>query len=191
MIGLVDAFSSSYVQARVKFLEAAATASLQIESFNNPLPGQDGEVVALDVALQKPASAKVGEKLLVVSAACKAADSFGGSGAQVFVYHDAEWMEKVSTAGVSVLYLHGSDQSLADVVKKYVATAKQVILVDLSAANSLKTTVYEVLMAAKSAEKCKFSVVKPIAAGAPAWEGQTISLSRQALFKAVDELARA
>lgn len=191
MIGLVDAFSSSYVQARVKFLEAAATASLQIESFNNPLPGQGGEVIALDVALQKPASAKVGEKLLVVSAACKAADSFGGSGVQVFVLHDAEWMEKVGAAGVSVLYLHGSDQSLADVVKKYVATAKQVILVDLSAANSLKTTVYEVLMAAKSDEKCKFSVVKPIDAGAPAWEGQTISLSRQALFKAVDELARA
>lgn len=189
MIGLADAFSSSYAHARVKFLEAAATAGLQIESFNHPLLGKDGEVVALDAALdaafQKPASAKFANKLLVVNASSKAADSFGGSGVQVFVLHDADWMDKVRAAGVSVLYLHGSDQTLADVVKKHVVIAKQVILVDVSVANSLKATVYEALVAAKLAEKCKFTTVKPITAGAPAWEGQTISLARQALFKAV------
>ena len=106
----------------------------------------------------------------------------------MFVLHDAEWMEKVRAAGVSVLYLHGSDQSLADVVKKHVLNAKKVILVDISAANSLKDTVFEALAAAKLDDKCKFSAVKPITAGAPAWEGQTISLARQALFKAVDAL---
>ena len=187
-IGVIDAFSTSYAQARVKFLEAAATAGLQIESFNHLLPGKDGEVVALDAAMQKPAKAKVAEKLLVVNSASKAADSFGGSGVQVFVLHDPEWMEKVRAAGVSALYLHGSDQSLADVVKKHVLNAKKVILVDISAANSLKDTVFEALAAAKLDDKCKFSAVKPITAGAPAWEGQTISLARQALFKAVDAL---
>ena len=195
MMGVLDAFFSNYSQARVKFLEAAATAGLQIESFNHPLPGKDGEVVALDaafdVAKQKSANIKVAEKLLIVSAASKAADSFGGSGVQVFVLHDAEWMDKVRAAGVSVLYLHGSDQSLADIVKKHVSVAKQVILMDISAASSLKTTVYDTLVAAKLAEKCKFSAVKPFSAGTPAWEGQTISQARQALFKAVDELARA
>ena len=195
MMGVLDAFFSNYSQARVKFLEAAATAGLQIESFNHPLPGKDGEVVALDaafdVAKQKSANIKVAEKLLIVSAASKAADSFGGSGVQVFVLHDAEWMDKVRAAGVSVLYLHGSDQSLADIVKKHVSAAKQVILMDISAASSLKTTVYDALVAAKLAEKCKFSAVKPFSAGTPAWEGQTISQARQALFKAVDELARA
>ena len=190
-IGVIDAFSTSYAQARVKFLEAAATAGLQIESFNHPLPGKDGEVVALDAALRKPANAKVAEKLLVVNSASKTADSFGGSGVQVFVLHDAEWMEKVRAAGVSVLYLHGSDPSLADVVKKHVTAAKKVILVDISAAHSLKTTVYDALAVAKLAERCKFSAVKPITAGDPAWEGQTISQARQALFNAVDELARA
>ncbi len=191
MIGLADAFSTSYAQGRVKFLEAAATAGLQIESFNHPLPGKEGEVVALDTALQRPANARVVEKLLVVSAASKAADSFGGSGVQVFVLHDSEWMEKVRAAGVSVLYLHGSDQSLADVVKKHVLNAKKVILVDISAANSLKDTIFEALAAAKLDDKCKFSAVKPIAAGSPAWEGQTISQARQALFKAVDALNKA
>lgn len=191
MMGVLDAFSTSYTQARVKFLEAAATAGLQIESFNHPLPGKDGEVVALDTALQKPANVKVAEKLLVVNAASKAADSFGGSGVQVFVLHDAEWLGKVRMAGVSVLYLHGSDQSLADVVKKHVSAAKKVVLLDMSAANSLKNTVFEALTAAKLDEKCKFSAVKPITTGAPAWEGQTISLARQALFKAVDALNKA
>jgi hypothetical protein len=191
MMGVMEAFSMSYAAARVKFLEAAATADLQIESFNHPLTGKDGEVVALDMALQCSANVKAVEKLLVVNAASKAADSFSGSGVQVFVLNDAEWMEKVRTAGVSVLYLHGSDQSLADVVKKHVSAAKKVVLVDMSVGNSLKDTVFETLAAAKLDEKCKFSAVKPILAGAPAWEGQTISIARQALFKAVDALNKA
>ena len=191
MIGLVDAFSTSYTQARVKFLEAAATAGLQFESFNLSQQDKDGVIVALDAAMQKPTNAVPVEKLLVVNSANKAADSFGGSGVQVYVLHDAEWMEKVRTAGISVLYLHGSDPSLADVVKKHVSTAKKVVLVDLSVGNSFKVSFYEALVAAKLGEKCDFSAVKPITVGTPAWEGQTISLSRQALFKAVDALVKA
>jgi Protein of unknown function (DUF2817) len=191
MIGVVDAFSTSYAQARVKFLEAAATAGLQIESFNHPLPGKDGEVVALDTALQHPANVKTTDKLLVMNSASKGAESFGGSGAQVFVLHDAEWMYKARAAGVSVLYLHGADQSIADVVKKHASSAKKVILVDLSAEHSLKTVVYDVLVAAKLADKCTFTTLKAIAVTEPAWQGQTISLARQAMFKAVDALSKA
>jgi Protein of unknown function (DUF2817) len=198
MIGLADAFSTSYAQARVKFLEAAATAGLQFESFNlsRSNKDKDGVMLALDAAVQKPPKPERGEgalaeKLLVVSSASKAADSFGGSGVQVYVLHDAEWMEKVRAAGVTVLYLHGSDQSLADVVKKHVSAAKKVILVDISTANSLKDTVFEALAVAKLDEKCKFSAVQPIPAGEPAWEGQTVSQARQALFKAVDALVKA
>ncbi len=194
MIGVMEAFSTSYAQARVKFLEAAATAGLQFESFNSSQQGQDGVSLALDAAFHKQQSPEKGasgkvDKLLVVSSASKTADSFGGSGAQVFVLHDAEWMEKVRTAGVSVLYLHGSDQSLADVVKKHVSAAKKVVLMDLANTSNLKATVFEALTAAKLDEKCKFIDVKLIATDAPAWQGQTISLARQALFKAVDSLA--
>ena len=81
MIGLVDAFSTSYAQARVKFLEGAATASLQIESFNQTATGKEGEVLALDAVLQAPqrlATAKakghhVADKLLIVSSAANGA----------------------------------------------------------------------------------------------------------------------
>ena len=191
MMGVLDAFSPSYAKSRVKFLEAAAIASLQIESFNSPLPGKDGEVRALDVALQHPANVKTAEKLLVVNAANPAGDSFGGFGVQVFVLHDAEWMDKARAAGVSVLYLHGFDSKLADVVKKHVATVKKVVLMDLSSSHSLKNVVSEALAAAKLIGKCKFSTVKTFATGTTAWEGQTISLARQALFKAVDELNKA
>jgi Protein of unknown function (DUF2817) len=191
MIGVLEAFAPSYAKSRVKFLEAAATAGLQIESFNHPLPGKDGEVLALDTALQGAANGKVAEKLLVVSSASHDGNAFGGSGAQVFALHDAEWMDKVSLAGASVLYLHGIDQSLTDVVKKHVATAKQVIWLDISASNGFKISVNEALLAAKSATKCKFSTVKVVAVGEPAWEGQTISLARQAMFKAVDALNKA
>jgi hypothetical protein len=192
MIGVVDAFSTSYTQARVKFLEAAATAGLQIESFNQPLPGKDGEVLALDAALQGSAHGKVAEKLLVVSSANPGGDGFSGSGVQVFALHDAEWMDKMRAAGMSVLYLHGFDQSLADVVKKYVAnydiSAKKVVWLDISASNSAKTTVNEALTSTKSAAKCKFTSVKLVPVGSPVWQGQTISLARQAMFKAVDSL---
>jgi hypothetical protein len=109
----------------------------------------------------------------------------------VFALHDAEWMDKVRSAGVSVLYLHGSDQSLADVVKKHVAAAKKVVWFDISSSMSVKTTVKEALLAAQSTAECKFVAAKTVPVGSPVWEGQTISLARQALFKALDELNKA
>lgn len=50
---LADAFSSSYAQARSKFLDAATRAGLAVQSFQHPLPGRDTEVLALDVALEE------------------------------------------------------------------------------------------------------------------------------------------
>ena len=45
MIGVAESFSTSYAKARVKFLEAAATAGLPVESHHHPMPGRDGVVV--------------------------------------------------------------------------------------------------------------------------------------------------
>jgi hypothetical protein len=103
MIPLTSAFSSSYAQARVKFLEAAATAGLAIESFAHPLPGKDGEALAMDVALSGSPDAR---ELLIVSSACHGVEGFCGSGVQVFALHDAEWREKARASGVAVLYIH-------------------------------------------------------------------------------------
>jgi hypothetical protein len=194
MIGIMEAFSTSYATARVKFLEAAATASLQIESFNSPSPGKNGEIHALDVALQRPVNGNAAEKLLIINAASPAGDSVGGSAVQVFMLKDAEWMAKVQSSGtsgtsdLSVLYLHGFDISLSEVVKKHVSAAKKATLVDISGQNNLKTAVFDALKAAQLEGKCRFLEVKSILKTEPAWQGQTISLARQALFKAVDAL---
>ena len=104
MINVPFGFSTSYAQARVKFLEAAAAQGLSISSFDHPLPGRDGEVLAMDVALDGAADA---EQLLIVSSACHGVEGYCGSGVQVFALHDDEWRAKAKAAGVAVLYIHG------------------------------------------------------------------------------------
>lgn len=103
MIRVTEAFSTCYAQARVKFLEAAATAGLAIESHQHPLTGRDGETLAMDVARSGPADA---DRLLIVSSACHGVEGYCGSGVQVFALHDAEWRTKAADAGVAVLYIH-------------------------------------------------------------------------------------
>ena len=103
MIPIPAAFSSNYAQARVKFLEAAAAAGTRIASFPHPLPGRDGEALALDVALDGDEKS---ERLLIVSSACHGVEGYCGSGVQVFALHDADWRTQAREAGVAVLYLH-------------------------------------------------------------------------------------
>ena len=102
MIGIANAFAASYAKARVKFLEAAATAGLTIASLNHPLPGRDGETLAMDVARSGPPDA---DKLLIVSSACHGVEGYCGSGVQVFALHDAEWLAKARQHDVAVLYI--------------------------------------------------------------------------------------
>jgi Protein of unknown function (DUF2817) len=103
MISIPSAFSPSYAKARVKFLEAAASAGLAITSYAHPLPGKDGEDLAMDVALDGSPDAKA---LLIVSSACHGVEGYCGSGVQVFALHDQEWRDKAKAAGVAVLYIH-------------------------------------------------------------------------------------
>jgi len=103
MINLQSAFSPSYARARVQFLEGAATAGMAIRSHNHPLPGIDGETLAMDVALDGAADA---QQLLIVSSAGRGVEGFCGSGVQVFATHDAEWRQRTRAAGVAVLYIH-------------------------------------------------------------------------------------
>lgn len=103
MIGVVESFSSSYREARTKFLEAASAAGLQVESHVHPLKGRDGEVLAMDVVREGPADAK---SLLVITSACHGVEGYCGTGVQVNALHDAEWRKKALDQGVAVLYVH-------------------------------------------------------------------------------------
>jgi len=72
---------------QARFLEAAATAGLPLQSHPHPLPGSEGEALALDVARDGPPDA---DKLLIVSSACHGVEGFCGSGVQVYALHDQE-----------------------------------------------------------------------------------------------------
>ena len=98
-----DAFSSSYAQARTRFLQAAQSAGLQVESKPHPLKGREGEELAMDVAREGHPDAG---SLLVVSSACHGVEGFCGSGVQVSALRDAAWREYARQRGVAVLYVH-------------------------------------------------------------------------------------
>ena len=96
-------FSSSYAQAREKFLQAAEAAGLHVESHIHPLLGRDGETLAMDVALDGPADAK---HLLIVSSACHGVEGYCGSGVQVNALQDSTWRAAARAHKVAVLYIH-------------------------------------------------------------------------------------
>ncbi len=103
MTGVTEVFSSSYAEARAKFLEAAADAGLTVDSRLHPETGRDGEVLAMDVVLDGPADAR---SLLIVSSACHGVEGYCGSGVQVYALRDAAWRAEASAKGVAVLYIH-------------------------------------------------------------------------------------
>jgi hypothetical protein len=98
-----EVFSSSYAQARKRFLEAAAAADLPVEAKTHPLKGADGEELAMDVARDGHPNA---DKLLIVSSGCHGVEGFCGSGVQVAALRDARWREHARSRGVAVLYVH-------------------------------------------------------------------------------------
>ncbi|HEY4957589.1 MAG TPA: M14 family metallopeptidase [Caldimonas sp.] len=96
-------FAQSYAEARDKFFAAARSRGLGVETHVHPLPGRDGEMLAMDVARDGPAGAKA---LLVVSSACHGVEGFCGSGVQGALLADPAWHEAAREAGVAVLYVH-------------------------------------------------------------------------------------
>ncbi|MEJ5991390.1 M14 family metallopeptidase [Ramlibacter sp. PS3R-8] len=98
-----SAFSASYAEARGKFLQAAADAGLAVEAKPHPLPGLEGEPLAMDVARDGHPSAS---KLLIVSSACHGVEGYCGSGVQVDALRDAGARARAAEAGVAVLYIH-------------------------------------------------------------------------------------
>jgi hypothetical protein len=103
MTSLQPVFSSSYQEARQKFLQAAHSAHLTVQSHLHPLPGRDGEVLAMDVAREGPADAS---HLLIVTSACHGVEGYCGSGVQVHALQQESWHRSIRDSGVAVLYIH-------------------------------------------------------------------------------------
>ena len=103
MNDIQNGFSKSYAQAREKFLNAAQTAGLQVDSNIHPLPGRDGETLAMDVVLDCAPDANA---LLVISSACHGVEGYCGSGVQIHALKNTAWREAARARGVAVLYIH-------------------------------------------------------------------------------------
>lgn len=97
-------FAQTYGEARGKFLAAASAAGLAVQSHAHPLPGVDGEPLALDVVRDGPDDARA---VLLLSSACHGVEGFCGSGVQVALLQDAALRQSAHAAGVALLYLHG------------------------------------------------------------------------------------
>ncbi len=96
-------FSTTYSEARARFLAAASGLGLAIESHVHPLRGRDGEELAMDVARDGPADAA---RVLILSSACHGVEGYCGSGVQVAALADVAWRTAAADAGVAVLYIH-------------------------------------------------------------------------------------
>ncbi|KTB56090.1 MULTISPECIES: M14 family metallopeptidase [Pseudomonas] len=99
----VSCFSQSYAEARQKFLHTCTNAGLHLESRIHPLPGRDGEELALDVALLGSPTAA---NLLVVSSGVHGVEGFCGSAVQVDQLRNNDWTEHSRTQDMAVLFLH-------------------------------------------------------------------------------------
>jgi hypothetical protein len=104
MTTIASFFSSTYREARGKFLAAADAAGLQARSIVHPEQGPSGEELALDVVRDGPPQA---ERVLILSSACHGVEGFCGSGVQVALLHDAGWRAECARTGTAVVYAHG------------------------------------------------------------------------------------
>ncbi|QDU65567.1 M14 family metallopeptidase [Engelhardtia mirabilis] len=78
-------FSANYAQARQRFLELAAAATMPVASFEHPLRGREGEVLATDIVRSGPPDAT---RALVVTSATHGVEGLCGSGIQCALLAD-------------------------------------------------------------------------------------------------------
>ncbi len=96
-------FSSSYEQARRKFLAAAVAAGLPTSEHLHPLRGRDGEALAIDVAIDGDPRA---DRRLLLSSGCHGVEGFAGSAVQAAALTDETLRAQARAAGVTLVHLH-------------------------------------------------------------------------------------
>lgn len=94
-------FSTSYAEARAKFLGAATAAGATLSSYAHPEPGPDGGALNTDCAWIGPRDARA---ILVLVSGTHGVEGFCGSGAQV------DWLRRGEAGqlgdGMAVLLVH-------------------------------------------------------------------------------------
>lgn len=99
-------FSQSYAEARSKFMNACASLGLPVESHVHPLPGRQGEQLAVDVARSGPADA---ENVFLISSGCHGVEGFCGSAVQIALLHNQDFQQLARENHIAVVYLHAAN----------------------------------------------------------------------------------
>ena len=101
---IVTAFSATYEEARAKFLAAARAHGLTVESHVHPSArGAAGEELACDIALLGRSDAP---SLAYLVSGTHGAEGFCGSGIQIALLNDADFVAAVERGDVAVLFHH-------------------------------------------------------------------------------------
>ena len=97
-------FSASYAEARRKFIAATRARGLAVETHLLPEHvGADGEPLAAEVALLGPQAAA---GVLVITSATHGIEGYCGSGVQIALLHDEDFVRGAGDAGVPVALVH-------------------------------------------------------------------------------------
>lgn len=96
-------FSSTYAQARDRFLTAAKMRQARLESHRLDATGALGEDLYTDVAIIRPADAR---GLLIVSSAMHGVEGFCGSACQLSLLQDEDLLGRAAGAGIAILLVH-------------------------------------------------------------------------------------
>lgn len=98
----LQSFSSTYAEARQKFIDAATAAGATLEAYVHPTAkGPNGETLSIDVARMGPANPHT---LLITSSGVHGIEGFCGSGAQISVLNEKLLADM--PAGVAVVHVH-------------------------------------------------------------------------------------
>lgn len=101
---LVDCFSSTYREAREKFLTATSRRDLTVASEINPVGvGAENETLAMDAVEIGSSSA---EAVLVLSSGTHGVEGFCGSACQIALLRDDILLRRLDECGVAILLVH-------------------------------------------------------------------------------------
>lgn len=95
-------FSTTYAQARRRFLEAARERSAVVGSHRHARQGAEGEELALDTALLGSPAA---DRLFIISSGTHGPEGFSGSACQLALLND-ELSRRASERGIALLLIH-------------------------------------------------------------------------------------
>jgi hypothetical protein len=103
---ILELFSTSYAQARAKFMQAAAVRNLPVTSFVLPLQGAQGETLATDVVFDGPVDAA---SLLIVISGVHGVEGYCGSAIQTGLLSLGLPEPVRANADVAVMHVHAAN----------------------------------------------------------------------------------